>query len=204
MTDKLQLPFELQGLSPKMQANFQAIIDFVNDLNDRTITLDQLEAGILFSPSQPRFYATYDPGGTIAYTHTGKIEPVIFETEILDIGAGYNNTTGVFTAPQTGKYFFSATFPVLTGGGTPSTTVELFLLASTGALIHGSMEGLASGDIHTAHAVGIVPLTTGDTMKVIMQPTSAANTFLQPLRIIYGGVGTGDVAKATFSGVFLG
>lgn len=203
MTDKLQLPFELNGLSPKMQANFQAMIDFVNDLNDRTITLDQLEAGILFSPNQPRFYATYDPGGTVAYTHTGKLDPVIFETEILDIGSGYNNTTGVFTAPQTGKYFFSAMFPALTGGGSPSTSVELYITTS-GGHIQGSREGLASADIHTAHAVGVVPLTAGQTAYVVMSPSGTTATFLQPLRIIYGGVGVGDVQHATFTGVFLG
>lgn len=49
MADKLQLPFELNGtnLDPKTQANFQALIDFVNDLNTGIENLTALTVGSL-------------------------------------------------------------------------------------------------------------------------------------------------------------
>ncbi|KAK4011391.1 hypothetical protein OUZ56_020505 [Daphnia magna] len=34
--------------------------------------------------------------------------PIPFETEIVNVGRSMNLTTGIFTAPRTGKYFFSA------------------------------------------------------------------------------------------------
>ena len=36
------------------------------------------------------------------------VSPVIFDTEIFDVGACYNNATGSFVAPVTGKYLVSA------------------------------------------------------------------------------------------------
>lgn len=39
-------------------------------------------------------------------TGDGTVYTVIFNNEATDVGGGYDNTTGIFTAPSTGKYFF--------------------------------------------------------------------------------------------------
>lgn len=54
-------------------------------------------------PLQPCFLA-YKSADSTNVTGDGTAYTVIFNTERFDIGSNYNTTTGVFTAPVTGKY----------------------------------------------------------------------------------------------------
>ncbi len=53
--------------------------------------------------SQPTFLA-YQSANAAAATGDATAYTVISDTEIFDVGANYNNGSGVFTAPVTGKY----------------------------------------------------------------------------------------------------
>lgn len=94
---------------------------FVNNANDSvTLTGDQTISGIkTFTqpivvpdssiPAQkldfttfPKFSAYRAVDQTVANGDT-----IIFTSEDYDVGSGFNTTTGVFTAPQTGTYSFS-------------------------------------------------------------------------------------------------
>jgi hypothetical protein len=56
---------------------------------------------------QPSFLATHSSGDQIDVTGGGQIYTPIFETEVFDTASNYDHTTGIFTAPSTGKYCFS-------------------------------------------------------------------------------------------------
>lgn len=63
--------------------------------------------GFLSAAVQPLFSA-YKSSSTADVTGDGTYYTVIFDTEIADRGSNYNNSTGVFMAPVTGKYLFVA------------------------------------------------------------------------------------------------
>lgn len=73
-------------------------------------------AGYQTYPLQTAFLASKTTDST-NQTGTGGSATVIFDSAILNTGSGYNTTSGIFTAPVTGKYRLSA-------------NVELTLLSS--------------------------------------------------------------------------
>jgi hypothetical protein len=62
-----------------------------------------LEASGIVPPATSAVLA-YKSVTSVGVTGDGTISTVIFDTEIYDIGSNYDNTTGIFTAPATGKY----------------------------------------------------------------------------------------------------
>ncbi len=56
-------------------------------------------------PGRPTFSAKV--GSTVQnVTGDGTVYTIVFDTEIFDIGNNFDTTTGIFTAPITGKYLF--------------------------------------------------------------------------------------------------
>jgi hypothetical protein len=72
-----------------------------------SLLLDCKSTGIT-KPLQPSFHALRSATLT-DQTGDGTIYAIVFNSENHDAGSNYNNTTGVFTAPVTGRYFLNAT-----------------------------------------------------------------------------------------------
>lgn len=83
-------------------------------------TFVMTSAGINTLPLQPCFLAILSSSANDV-TGDNTYYTIIFDTEVFDIGSGYNNSTGIFTAPITGKYFLTS-------------NVMYFINASTGGL----------------------------------------------------------------------
>jgi hypothetical protein len=85
---------------------------------------------------------------------------VIFDTTVVNVGSGYNTSTGIFTAPSTGFYSFSCTLFFVTAVGTTQ-----FLMAVT-----GSVQSFRAAQLTVASAINsfawTMQMTAGDTVKV--------------------------------------
>lgn len=97
---------------------------------------------------------------TTNYATGSTANVVIFDTAISNVGSAYDTTTGIFTAPATGFYSFSATLFYVTGVGSTQ-----FLTAYT-----GSIQSLRLSQLTVASAITSVswymPMTSGDTVKI--------------------------------------
>lgn len=130
-------------------------------------------------------------------TGDGTAYTIIFDTEINDDGSGYNNSTGVFTAPVTGNYLFN-------------TTVALAgVILQTASLINmtGSAYGIVPFEVGQTNAfnnnigtgTAIVKMTAGDTMSVVAYSFGSTKT----VSVTGGAPASGLTVTSTFSGILL-
>ena len=132
---------------------------FTDDTTN-TIKIEQSNK-IGFQARTATTYSTVTGDGT-GYT-------VIFETEETDIGNGYDNATGIFTAPYAGEYLFSTVvyFKGLTASHTlldlqlSSTTQGPFLIFINPAPIRVNTDEIIQGGCMK------LKLAKGDTVKVV-------------------------------------
>lgn len=127
-------------------------------------------AGQMTLPLQSMFLAK--PSGTLTnVTGDSTIYTVVFGTETIDRGGDYDNTTGIFTAPVTGKYRFVVGLS-FTGIGVAHTNCPLYFgLNGTGTLdvyLQGSFVGGADvSGAFTWTGETYVNLTAADTYRAI-------------------------------------
>lgn len=84
-----------------------------------TVKVDS--SGRYINTSQPAFLA-YKSATTNNVTGNNTLYTVICNTEVYDQGSNYNNSTGTFTAPVTGRYHFCAYVRLEEVGATSTTT----------------------------------------------------------------------------------
>ena len=58
-------------------------------------------------PQATQGFLAFDSVAGTDVTGDGSDYSIIYETESYDVGSNYNAATGRFTAPVTGKYFFT-------------------------------------------------------------------------------------------------
>ena len=105
--------------------------------------------GELNLPLQPAFSA-YVSGQKNNVTGDGTVYTTIFNAELFDQNADFNTTTGVFTAPVTGRYYFNTNI-ALTGllSGHTSGRVNIVTTGQTCTIWDGNPYALSdsSGEI---------------------------------------------------------
>ena len=129
------------------------------------------EHGYVVNSKVPYFHA--DKNNTDSQTATGEI---VWNNTVLDNPAGsYNNTSGRFTAPVAGGYYFA--FYVLKRG---TSYIRLgFLLNGAQYIQNQIYQQNASGAEEMAHASIIMSLSAGDYVSVTIGAVGGGN--------IYGG-----------------
>jgi len=90
--------------------------------------------GAVTMPLQPSFRATL-AAQAANVTGNGTVYTVVWDTETWDIGGNFNNSTGVFTAPITGKYFFT-THCYMAGATSTPTYGDIKFVTSNRTHVH--------------------------------------------------------------------
>lgn len=101
-----------------------------------TITRKVTTAGAQTMPLQPAFLAVLTVT-QLNVTGAAGIFTVISDTEIFDQGGNYNNATGVFTAPITGRYLLSGAIRI-SGITATHTTGTVTILTSNRSYVVGN------------------------------------------------------------------
>ena len=122
-------------------------------------------SGQVTTPNQPAFLATRDSGNQTGLTTNSDL---IFASEVYDEGSNYNASTGVFTAPVTGKYLFTCTalFTSITNGQEIDvglvTSNRLYFFGNPGRLEVST--GVTFGDGYISYGISqIVDMDANDT-----------------------------------------
>ncbi|WP_334146227.1 tail fiber domain-containing protein [Hyphomicrobium sp.] len=116
-----------------------------------------------------------------------------FPTVVSNEGGAYNNTTGVFTAPKTGVYFFNAS--VLPTG---ASTINLYL-RKNGASLQSSYAH--TGEFEQLQVSSIAHMSAGDTVDVVV---SGAGLHTNSWDSFYGSIiegGGGGGGSTTLAGL---
>lgn len=84
-------------------------------------------------------------------TGSGTFYPIIFDNLLTNVGGGYDNTTGIFTAPTTGTYIFSG---IIGGNGIGASNGAFYLF------------GNYNGNTDALVAIGTGAFTNSDQVQI--------------------------------------
>jgi hypothetical protein len=157
-----------------------------------------IDASTLVMPALPSFHA-YKTSQSSDVTGDGTEYPMVFDAVDWDTGGNYSAGTGMFTAPVTGKYFFSATVLLL---GVLSTHTSGYLRIQTGAGMSGvrmeiNPSGYAAAGEGSLAGSCALKLNAGDTVKVIINVGGAGKV------VDVYGAGLGSVMYTNFQGFLI-
>lgn len=124
-------------------------------------------------------FVAYKSSATANVTGDGTLYTVIFDSTVSNVGAAYNTGTGIFTAPNTGLYYFSATVDPTTFLVT-HTTAQMQLIGSVNqysfAIVNPfNVSNGANNNCQLSGSIAI-PMTAGDTMKVTVTVSGGTKT----------------------------
>lgn len=189
----INLPFEFppNGVpsTEQIQANFVALRDFIQDVNDAVETFTNLSvsSSLTVGASGTKTLSVSDSSGTVAQgkqpaflalqpavlgnNQTGDTDPHAF-LEVYDVANNY--ASNVFTAPVTGKYFFSFAVNLGPRAGTPATnfTVKLVTTGRTYSTYLDAPTNQATPSLSV-----IADMTAGDTAKVVVDVSLVGTTW---------------------------
>lgn len=167
------------GVAPSFTSNFKVTSD------------------VMTNTSQPAFYAYLS---SIASNVTGDstVYTIVFDTELFDQSSSFNNSTGTFTAPVTGKYFLHA--QCLVQGGTAISAANLAILTNAGQLRSFSNTPLTASTTSVFYEKsGIISMTAGDTATVTITCADSGGK----IDDVFGGSGTSNLGITFFSGFLI-
>jgi len=133
--------------------------------------ISALDTGQVTMPLQPSFRAYLSSTATDVTGNNTEVT-VIFDTEDYDIGSNYNTGTGIFVAPVTGVYSFTAAVYLQ---GLLSTHTLLNLWPYAGAttpvsIVCNPYAMSISGELQTLAPI-LIKLTAGDSVKITIKVT---------------------------------
>ena len=137
------------------------------------------DVGVL-QPTLPIFFAWRSTSFTLNQTYT----TLVYDKVDINVGNHYDNTTGIFTVPQTGIYEFG-----YTAIGSSTTTTYRYRLAKDGVTNFDTQHGGVGYYTHRMGQAGTgteyatnseyspyVSLTAGDKMSVMIYVDSGTQT----------------------------
>jgi hypothetical protein len=102
-------------------------------------------------------------------------------------GQGYNSTTGVFTAPESGEYLFIGRASATLNLATNQRFFGFFAVSSTGSLSAGRSNGVGVSNLHTVGAPVQIKLSKGDTVEFRVQSSIAGTLQTSEFEIYFSG-----------------
>lgn len=132
-------------------------------------------AGAINYPVQPAFSA-YLSSQSANATGDGTNYTIIFDTELFDQASDYNNSTGVFTAPVTGNYYFSAGISLYNIGACTNYMAFLAVGANTYRLLQLNPSTCAVSGTLTLSVNALVNLTAGTTASITITGLNTTKT----------------------------
>lgn len=133
-----------------------------------------LLGGNVTKPNSCCFLALLSANAT-NQTGNGAVATVIFDTVIFDNNANYNNGTGVFTAPVTGKYHFSVVVVLINIVAANTCFVQLTTTARGYQSGEASPVAIKTAGGEACYALNAYcDMTAGDTATVVIQATGEA------------------------------
>lgn len=129
-------------------------------------------------------------------TGDGTAYTIIYDTVLYNNGSAYNNGTGVFTAPQTGLYYFQSQVVFSDTVGITNTNLSLVTTNKTYAS-HGSLTWVESGSSRAAMYYSVIcEMSAGDTASFVL-------TFSGGTKIV-DVIGDATNPYTAFTGYFIG
>lgn len=150
------------------------------------------DTGEINYPLQPAFVA-YNSADDNDVTGDGTVYTIIFDTEIFDQGSDYNNTTGTFTAPITGRYGFQVGVRLkqlgashllgevllVTSNRSYQISLANYFSMSAAAVVNGDLtiNGAAFSDMDVGDTASISVTVYNSTKTVDVFGTTSPRTF---------------------------
>lgn len=155
-------------------------------LADQAVTSAKLQDGISVADnaSNPYKFEAHAPSGSIQ----NQTKTVIYPTETFDTGGNYDASTGVFTAPADGYYFFSGSTSWNSGA---NATHAIQLVVAGGTYVGTEITSSAAGNF-AGTASGLYKMTQGQTAYV-----QAYSSYTGTGQGIGGGSFSGFMVSAT-------
>ncbi|XP_045169099.2 caprin-2-like [Mercenaria mercenaria] len=110
----VRMEFSLENMKNEMNEAKNTVIKTVAQFNSLKVVLEN-SAEQNLKNSKDSIRPAFTAGLSAHLTKLGKNQPIIFDNIVTNIGQAYSETTGMFTAPKNGVYYFSATVMSFSG-----------------------------------------------------------------------------------------